>query len=107
MLYEIKRNKKDVDGVLVETWKREIVNANILEIEVGTTGYKGGDTGHGGRTYLSIKNLSSTDLNAYIINNDFGDTEKVVIELGGDTELGTFIEALEFAINVLKEQSKR
>lgn len=99
-MYEVTRNEKEVNGVTVETWVAELTSANILEIEVGTTGYQGGDTGHGGRTYLRLKDLASTDLS---INGKQAD--EVVMELGGDTELATFIESLEFAIRVLKEQS--
>lgn len=62
-MYEILKSEKEVNGVKVETWKREIWNANALEIEVGTTGYQGGDSGHGGRTYLRINDLASTDIN--------------------------------------------
>jgi len=106
MLYEIKRDEKEVNGVRVETWKREIIHCNILEVEVGTTGFQGGDTGHGGRTYLRIENLASTDINVAVIKDDNFDTQGLTLELGGDAELETFIEALEFALRVLKEQSK-
>ncbi len=51
-----------VDGTHINTFKKEIVSANILEVEVGTTGYMGGDTGHGGRTFFRIKDLASTDM---------------------------------------------
>jgi hypothetical protein len=103
-MYE-RKSKREVNGVMIDTWVAELVNANIIEIEVGTTGYCGGDTGHGGRTYLRIKDLASTDICANVIKNKFGDTEEVSIELGGDTELYTIIEALEFALKVLKEKS--
>jgi hypothetical protein len=105
-MFEITRSNQKVNGVEVHTWKAELLNANILEVEVGTTGYCGGDTGHGGRVYFSIRDLGSTDINVKVISNSYRDTEGVVIELGGDTELSTFIEALEFAVKVLKEQSQ-
>lgn len=105
-MYEIKRLERTVDGETVETWAAEITNANILEVEAGTTGYCGGDTGHGGRTYFRLKDLASTDMTANVIKNQYNDTEEVIIELGGDTELSTFIEALEFTLKVLKEQSR-
>lgn len=105
-MYEITRSEREVDGVNVETWKAEMVSANIIEVEVGTTGFCGGDSGHGGRTYFSIKDLASTAMTAKVVTDKYGDTEDVTIELGGDTELQTFIEALEFAVKVLKDQSK-
>lgn len=105
-MYEVIKSEQNVNGVTVETWKREIWNANALEIEVGTTGYKGGDSGHGGRTYFSIKDLASTDIDVSIIKDNYSNIEGFTVKLGGDSELSTFIEALEFAIKVLKEESK-
>ena len=106
-MYEIRRSAREVNGVKIETWIAELVNANIIEIEVGTTGFCGGDTGHGGRTYLRIKDLASTDIRASVIEDKYSDMEEVSLELGGDTELYTFIEALEFALKVLKEKSMK
>jgi hypothetical protein len=105
-MYEILKSEKEVNGVKVETWKREIWNANALEIEVGTTGYQGGDSGHGGRTYLRINDLASTDIDVNILKDTFGNISGFELKLGGDAELTTFIEALEFALKVLKDQSR-
>jgi len=105
-MYEIKKGERKVNGVIVETWTAEIVNANILEVEVGTTGYQGGDTGHGGRTYFRLKDLASTDITANVIKDKYGDTEEVIIEFGGDCELETFIESLEIAIKTLRIQTR-
>jgi len=51
----------------IKTYCGEEVSANILEVEAGTTGYKGGDSGNGCRAYFRIENLASSDLrvNAY------------------------------------------
>lgn len=55
-MYEIKEKRRILnDGTEITTYSREVVSCNILEVEARTTGYKGGDTGHGGRTYFSIK----------------------------------------------------
>ena len=43
---DIKRNVRRVDGEFIKTLKTEMVNANILEVETGTNGYHGGDSGH-------------------------------------------------------------
>ena len=51
-MYEIKENRRRLkDGTEISTYTRDVVSCNILEVEAGTTGYRGGDTGHGGRTY--------------------------------------------------------
>lgn len=93
-----------VDGIEIKTYKREITSCNIIEVEVGTTGHMGGDTGHGGRTYLKIRNLSSTDMRPKAYSDNYGHN-RVEIVLGGDTELDTFYEALCFAAEVLGHET--
>lgn len=95
-----------IDGVDVPTQTREMVSANVIEVEVGTTGHRGGDSGHGGRTYFRIKDLGSTDMSAKITGESCGNAGEIEISFGGDCELDTFIEALEFALKTLKEASK-
>ena len=34
---------------------------NVLGVTVATNGYQGGDSGHGGRTYVSIENIADSD----------------------------------------------
>lgn len=108
---EVSRGKVKVNGVTLKTYKKEIDSCNIIEVEVGTTGYMGGDTGHGGRTYLSIKDVSSTDLSCNVKDNgkeySFANTNRIDIMLGGDCELDTFISALEFAVEVLSGEYER
>lgn len=76
---------------------KDIVDCNMLGIIVGTNGLQGGDYGHGSRTHFILKNLASTDM---IVN---ATNDSIEIVLGGDSELRTFIKALEFAVNILKE----
>lgn len=48
-MYEITaRQKKLGDGTEITTYSRDIYDCNILSVEAGTTGYRGGDSGHGG-----------------------------------------------------------
>jgi hypothetical protein len=105
--HDLNSSSKNVNGKLISTKVLEITNANILQVEVGTNGYQGGDTGHGGRTYFAVRNLAATDLEAVVKKDAYGAVSAVEIELGGDTELETFIEGLEFAVKVLKEQSRK
>ena len=111
-----------IDGQVVPVKEKEIINANVIKVEVGTNGIQGGDSGHGSRTHFAIENVSSTDMtlafdggDAYCGHVDVGDVrlegregmhgcERIEIEFGGDAELDTFIEALEFAVATLKEQ---
>lgn len=119
-------NGRCIDGIRFDTEKKQIVSANIIEVEVGTTGHCGGDTGHGGRTLFRISDLASTDMrlsfHAQEGNIEIGDlmmrglngtagfdleAESIEIVFGGDCELDTFIEALEFALETLKKKINR
>ena len=97
------KKERIIDRERVITETEEFVSCNILECEVGTNGYHGGDTGHGCRTYFRLKDLSSTDIEVVTSEDEFGNKE-VEIRLGGDCELSTFIEALEFAATTLRGQ---
>ncbi len=99
-MHEIRKDYRLINDEEIETWTGEFCSANTVEVEVGTNGYKGGDTGHGSRTYFRFKDLACTDVSIKCTEDE------VEIELGGDTELETFIQSLEFALKVLKEQSK-
>lgn len=94
-----KIRKRIVNGRPVTTYCIQFSSANILEVEVGTTGFCGGDTGHGARTYFRLEDLGGTDITARVIEG-----AGVVVELGGDTEIDTFISALEYAANILKNK---
>lgn len=62
-MYEVIEKRKMLpDGTEISTYTREVISANILEVEAGTTGYMGGDSGHGGRTYFRIQDSASTDM---------------------------------------------
>lgn len=54
-MFAISEGTHCIGGIEVPTYKREVVSANILEVEAGTNGYQGGDGGHGSRTYFRIK----------------------------------------------------
>lgn len=99
-----KRMLKDEYGepdVEIKTYCGKEVSANALEVEAGTTGYKGGDSGNGCRAYFRIENFANSDLrvNAY---NKGSDLVGIEVTTGGDTELYTLIEALKFIVNVLE-----
>ena len=83
-----------------------MVSCNILEVEAGTTGYMGGDTGHGGRTFFSIKDAACTDMDVRVLRDRFGNSEGFEVMLGGDCELETMIRALKFITKVLEEEAK-
>lgn len=85
----------------VKTYREEFGGISSLEVEVGTNGYHGGDAGHGSRTYLRIENTDCSCIEASVMQDDRG----FEIILGGDSEMDTFIDALDFAVGILKKQA--
>lgn len=67
-----------------------VTSANIIGFEAGTTGYRGGDSGHGGRTVFRIFDIASSDIR--MTTSSRGGA--LSVELGGDCELDTIIVAL-------------
>ena len=105
-MYEVIEKRKTLaDGAEISTYTREVVSANILEVEAGTTGYMGGDTGHGSRTYFRIENTGASDMNVRTYSDKFG-SSGFEVTLGGDCELETMIRALKFITKVLEEESQ-
>lgn len=80
--------------------EHEITSANILRVRAGTTGPCGGDSGHGCRTVFELEDASGTDIEVQVLDRG------VRISLGGDCELETFIQALEWAAKSLRSQSR-
>ena len=69
-----------------ELHSSEFGTFNTLGVTVATNGYQGGDSGHGGRTYLSFEDLCSTDIDAEVSSGQ--DTNaKLEIMLGGTRNL--------------------
>lgn len=106
-MYEIRENRRKLkDGTDITTYTRDVVSCNLLEVEAGTTGYMGGDSGHGGRTYFRIKDEGGTDMDIHVIRDRFGTAIELEVTLGGDCELETMIRALKFITKVLEEESE-
>jgi hypothetical protein len=80
--------------------KIECTGANILEVCLEHNGYKGGDSGHGGYTKVTFKNITSTMMT---LNGDEVNTFEIKFE--GDSERETFIEGIEFVLNELNKYS--
>ncbi len=106
-MFEIKEKQKVLpDGTRITTFTREITGANMLEVEAGTNGFKGGNAEHGSRTYFRIRDLGGTDMFVKTSRRPFSNnTESAEFILGGDCELETIIRALKFVVKVLEEES--
>lgn len=93
----MKDNSVMVDGIVVNTKKEDFIDCNMLEVEAGTTGFMGGDSGHGCRTYLRVVDRASSDMRVSKFQNGFS------IMLGGDSELRTILQALKFMVRTLEK----
>jgi len=88
----------------LEIHSMEFTSANILQIDVGTNCPQGGDSGHGGRTLLRLTDLGGTDIRVEVDGIEIPITKSIEIVLGGDCEHQTFIEAIEFALKIYRQQ---
>lgn len=106
-MFEIKEKQRVLpDGTRITTFSREVASANAIEVEVGTTGFKGGNADHGSRTYICIRDLGGTDMFVKRSRGENGNTAEFEMFLGGDCELETMLRALKFAVKVLEEESQ-
>lgn len=102
-MFEIKEKQKVLpDGTRITTFTREVASVNTIEVEVGTTGFKGGNASCGSRT----KDLGGTDMFVKRFRAENGNTAEFEVYLGGDCELETMLRALKFVVRVLEEESK-
>jgi hypothetical protein len=107
-MFEIKEKQRvPPDGTRITTFTREVASANAIEVEIGTTGFKGGNADHGSRTYIRIRDLGGTDMYVKTSRRPFSNnTAEFEVFLGGDCELETMLRALKFAVKVLEEELK-
>lgn len=71
----------------------------FLRVEVGTTGRRGGDAGHGGRSVLRLK-LETGQWRIAVDGREV-EAESVEFQFEGDEEQGHLRDALGFALDVL------
>jgi hypothetical protein len=95
------------EKIIVETLSKTILDANSITVTAGTNCPQGGDTGHGGRTVIKIKDNGSTDIRVRINGEEPKSVESIEIFLGGDAEYRTFEEGFEFIVETLKNQHRR
>ena len=94
----------ELDDISVSLERKDFINASIFAVEVGTTGFKGGDAGHGSRAVLVFENHGSTAWEAEVDGPHGGShPDRVTLRFGGDSEIANLAEALEFASARLRE----
>ncbi|WP_235847424.1 hypothetical protein [Intestinibacillus massiliensis] len=89
---------------ICSTYTREIYSANILEVEAGTNGFQGGDSGHGSRAYIRIEDMGGTDIRINPLGRD--GEEGFELFPGGDCELEPMTTALKFITKALEDGAK-
>jgi len=78
---------------------------NILSVSAGTNCPQGGDSGHGGRTILSLFDEGGTDMRVRVDGGAMiEDVRSVELLFGGDSECCSLMDALEFALSVYRQQ---
>ena len=104
-MYAIEEGLQKINGEMVETFSREVACGHTdLEVEAGTTGYKGGCCRDaGGRTYLSLLCLSG-DFFFGPIKDDEGHIAGITIACCGDEGLNAIMKALEFCQQAINDQ---
>lgn len=91
------------DTMLLPAIRKTLSSANILEITAATTGYRGGDAGHGCRTIVRIEDRGGTAIKARVIPESIHGNGGVELMLAGDCELLTLVDGLRFAADALEK----
>ena len=104
-MYAIEERGKKINGVMVDTFARKATSgATELDVETGTTGYRGGCSREaGGRTYLSIECYGG-DFYFSPIQDDAGNNVGVTIACCGDDGMVAIAKALAFCKQVIDDQ---
>lgn len=104
-MYTIEEGLKKINDRVVETFARTVSEPDTeLEVEAGTTGYKGSPCRKaGGRTYLRIL-CGNGDFYFEPVSNGNGDVAGIEIAASGDAGLNAIMKALAFAEQVLNDQ---
>ena len=104
-IFDVDRmNEREVDREVIKTFIKEITSACIMRVEVGRTLGQGNE---GGRVFLQLINLCSTQGTVKINGHSSEDFNSLTLELTGECEGEAIIHALEFALSVLKEAKAR
>lgn len=74
----------------------EFVDHNILGVTIEHNGYKGGSASKGGFVKITFDNLTSTYM---MINGE--QTDKIILEIQGDSERDTFASAFKLIYDEL------
>ena len=103
-MFAITEGTRKVFGTEITTYTRDVVSANLLEVEAGTNGFQGGDAGHGSRAYIRIENMGGTAIQVNALGHD--GAHGFELHLCCDRQLETMITALKFITKALEDGAK-
>ena len=105
-LIEYGTDKVATDGEPLTLKTAEVTDSCSMKFSAGTNGFKGGDSGHGCRAFISIKDTGGCDLEVIDdTNSDIMCGGYVKISTGGDAELRLLIDGLRWMADTLEEQA--
>ena len=104
-MYAIEEGMKQINGELVDTFLREVVDGDVvMEIEAGSNGYRGGcGRSCESRTYVSLLCLSG-DFYFAPIRDEEGNRVGMKIACCGDDGMNAIMKAIEFIHEVINDQ---
>ena len=104
-MYAIKEDAKKINDVEVQTFSREVRNArNEIDVEAGTTGFKGGCCRDKGvRAFLAI-DCSQGDFFFDPKQDENGRVVGIAIACCGDDALASLIDVLGFSMKAINDQ---
>lgn len=95
----------------IEIWNRAynstqittqtFTDCNIITVDVTDTGFKGGDAGHGCVVKFSITDVAATCMYVNGMEASFFE-----LELRGDSERRTLLDALKFVVDIIETNNK-
>lgn len=80
---------------------RTFVDACTIQSTVTTSGFCGGDSGHGSATVIEFDDLGGADIRCAFVR-DAGVDKKIAINVHGDAELRAMIKAFRFVADSLE-----
>ena len=104
-MFVIEKSLQKINGEILETFRREVNRIGTsLEVEAGTTGYRGGcHRKAGSRTFLSLLCLSG-DFYFEPIKDEAGKVTGITVACCGDDGLDALMKALEFVYAAIDDQ---
>lgn len=95
---------KVIDGERIPVYSKQIALACLVDVTAGTNGFRGGDSGHGCRTYIRVADAGGTDVIRAAVNSGKASNGALELVLGGDDELRAVIKTCEYIARILKLQ---